>query len=337
MRTSLLLSASVLAVVFISQSSASAQDAAKKAGQIEPAAVNLGRPVEFEKDIQPILDEKCVACHNVAIAESKLVLEDVPAMLKGGKRGPAVVAKDPAKSLIFNVASRAMDPVMPPLPNKVSAAAFTPQELGLLKKWIEEGAVAGMGSGHTVVPWQSVPSSMNSIYSAALSTWGRWAACGRANQIDLYDVATGEYVTRLQDPALATIKLGDKPFYPRGAAHRDFVHALAFNPQENILASAGYREVKLWQRASNVSRGAFAQDQAVTAMAVSADGKWLAIGRADNSIALQSLADPNAKKMLAGHAGPVAGLAFSADSTKLFSGSKDKTIKLWNVADGAAA
>ena len=35
---------------------------------------------------------------------------------------------------------------MPPLPNKVSAAAFTPQELGLLKKWIEEGAVGRIGS-----------------------------------------------------------------------------------------------------------------------------------------------------------------------------------------------
>ena len=65
-----------------------AEDAAQKEGQIEPAAVRLGRPVDFEKDIQPILDEKCVACHNVAIAESKLILEDVPAILKGGKRGP---------------------------------------------------------------------------------------------------------------------------------------------------------------------------------------------------------------------------------------------------------
>ena len=155
------------------------QEPAKKAGKIEPVAANLGRPVEFEKDIQPILDEKCVACHNVAIAESKLVLEDVPAILKGGKRGPALVAKDPDKSLIYNVAARALDPVMPPLPNKVSAAAFTPQELGLLRKWIEEGAVQGMGSGMTVVPWQAVPSTMNSIYSASLSTWGRWAAAGR--------------------------------------------------------------------------------------------------------------------------------------------------------------
>lgn len=308
-----------------------------KKGQIEPAAVNLGRPVEFEKDIQPILDEKCVACHNVAIAESKLILEDVPAILKGGKRGAAVVAKDPAKSLMYLVAARAADPVMPPLPNKVSAAAFTPQELGLLKKWIEEGAVQGMGSGTTVVPWQAVPSNLTSIYSVALSTWGRWAACGRANQIDLYDVATGEYVTRLQDPALLTIKQGDKPFYPHGAAHRDFVHALAFNPQENILASAGYREVKLWQRPQNVQIAAYAEEAAATALAASPDGKWMAIGRADNSIKLQSLTDPNNKKVLAGHSGPVLGLQFTADSTKLFSGSKDKTLRQWNLADGQQA
>ena len=305
-----------------------------KKGQIQPEAANLGRPVEFEKDIQPILDEKCVACHNVAIAESKLILEDVPAILKGGKRGPAVVAKEPDKSLMYLVAARAADPAMPPLPNKVSAAAFTPQELGLLRKWIEEGAAQGMGNGAAVVPWQTVPSNLHSIYSVGLSTWGRWAACGRANQIDLYDLATGEYVTRLQDPALSTIKQGDKPFYPQGAAHRDFVHALAFNPQENLLASAGYREVKLWQRATNVQRAAYAEEAAAVSLAVSPDGNWLAIGRADNSIKLQSLTDPNSKRVLAGHAGAVTGLQFSADSTKLFSGSRDKTLRLWNVADG---
>ena len=324
----LMLSLSFVLVPFVG-----AQDA-KKPGTIDPIEANLGRPVDFEKDIQPILDEKCVACHNVAIAESKLILEDVPAILKGGKRGTAVVAKDVAKSLIYQVAARAADPVMPPLPNKVSASAFTPQELGLLKKWIEEGATAGAASGQHAVPWQSVPASMHAIYSVALSSWGRWAACGRANQIDLYDVTTGDYVARLQDPALLTIKQGDKPFYPQGAAHRDFVHALAFNPQGNLLASAGYREVKLWQRQSNVQTASFPQDQPVTSIAVSPDGKWVALGRADNSLVLQNKADPNTKKVLAGHAGPVTAVQFTPDSTKMFSGSKDKTLRLWSVADG---
>src|SRR4051812_36398166 len=75
--------------------SALAQEKAAEAGKIEPAAVALGRPVDFTKDVQPILDDKCVACHNVAIAESRLILEDVPSILKGGKRGPAVMPKTP--------------------------------------------------------------------------------------------------------------------------------------------------------------------------------------------------------------------------------------------------
>jgi hypothetical protein len=263
MRT-LFLSFSVTLVLTFAVTPFIAAQEVKKPGQIDPAEPSLGRPVDFEKDIQPILDEKCVACHNVAIAESKLILEDVPAILKGGKRGTAVVAKDVQKSLIYQVAARAADPAMPPLPNKVSASAFTPQELGLLKKWIEEGATPGAGSGQHSVPWQSVPANMHAIYSVALSNWGRWAACGRANQIDLYDITTGEYVTRLQDPALLTIKQGEKQFYPNGAAHRDFVHALAFHPQGNLLASAGYREVKLWQRGSSAPTASFAQDQPVT-------------------------------------------------------------------------
>ncbi|MBM4074898.1 MAG: hypothetical protein FJ267_04565, partial [Planctomycetes bacterium] len=85
------------------------------------------------------------------------------------------------------------------------------------------------------------------------------------------------------------------------------------------------------------SLAAYPQDQAVTSVSVSPDGKWIALGRADNSIVLQSLTDPNAKKSLAGHAGPVSSLQFSSDSTKLFSGSADKTVRLWNIADGAAS
>lgn len=313
--------------------SVDAQEAAKP-GKIEAVEAKLDRPVDFAKDIQPILDDKCVACHNVAIAENKLVLEDVASILKGGKRGPAVVPKDVEKSLIYQLAARSAEPAMPPLPNKVSAAAFTPQELGLLKKWIEEGATVGMGSGQHDVPWQSIPANAHSIYSVALSTWGRWAACGRANQIDLYDVTSGEYVARLQDPALLTLKKGEKLFYPKGAAHRDFVHALAFNPEGNMLASAGYREVKLWKRASNVQLASFPQDQSIGSIAVSPDGKWIAMGRADHLLVLQNLADSELRHVIPGHAGPVTAVQFSADSARVFSGSKDKTVRVWDVADG---
>ena len=121
------------------------QDKDSKTQAITPAEVKLGRPVDFERDVYPILDAKCFACHNVAINENGLNLEDVKSILKGGKRGPAVVAKDPDKSLLYKLSARGTTPAMPPLPNKVEAMAVTPQELGIIRQWILEGAAA---AGH---------------------------------------------------------------------------------------------------------------------------------------------------------------------------------------------
>lgn len=310
------------------------EQAAAQPGQIEPAAVNLGRPVDFDKDIVPIFDGKCVACHNVAIAESRLNLEEVPAILKGGKRGPAVIPKDPDKSLLYKVVARAVDPVMPPLPNKVSATALTPQELGLLRQWILEGAPAGSGQSGSALTWQPIPSHIASIYGVAVTTWGRFAACGRANQLDVYDLVTGEHVARLTDPALTPLRQGDKPLYPQGAAHQDFVHAVAFNPRGNLLASAGYREVKLWERPEGVVRHKLAFDQVPTAAAVSPNASWLAIAAEDRQIRLVDLASGQMVRALGGHTAAVTSLQFTSDSQQLVSGAKDKTLRLWNVADG---
>lgn len=326
-----------IALILLSTAALAQEPPAKKPGQIEPAAVNLGRPVDFDKDIVPIFDSKCIACHNIAIAESRLILEEVPAILKGGKRGPAVVPNDPEKSLVYRVAARAVDPVMPPLPNKVSATAFTPQELGLLKQWILEGAKSGMGNTGPTIAWQPIPPHIASIYGVAVTTWGRFAACGRANQLDVYDLVTGEHVARLTDPALASLKISDKPLYPHGAAHQDFVHAVAFNPAGNLLASAGYREVKLWSRPDSIARQKVAIDPAPTAFDLSPDGKWLAIAAADHQIRLVNAADGQTIRALGGHTAAVTALQFAADSQKLLSGSKDKTLRLWNVADGAPA
>ena len=314
---------------------ASGADAKKPAEKkIEPEAVKLGRPVEFEKDILPILEENCIACHNQGIPESKLSVEEVADILKGGKRGAAVVPKDPEKSLLYQVVSRGKQPAMPPLPNKVQARALTPKELGLLRQWILEGAVQSGQRRQDMVNWQPLPEGINAIYSAAVSPWAEFAAAGRANQIQVYDIGAGKEISRLVDPSLTPIQFDGKPMYPKGAAHRDFVHSLAFSPDGTLLASGGYRVVKLWRRPQNVQKFQFATSAAVTALAVTADGKWAAVGAADNSIKLWNLTDGKPGATLAGHTAAVSGLAFSLDGTKLVSGSQDKTVRVWNAADG---
>ncbi|MDB5335704.1 MAG: domain, G-beta repeat [Planctomycetaceae bacterium] len=325
-----------LGLCLLGASAAYAQEAAKPAANvIVPAAVNLGRPVDFEKDVFPILDANCIACHNLAIKENNLNLEDVANIVKGGKRGPSVVAKDPDKSLLYLMVTRAKGPSMPPLPNKVEAAALTPLQVGILRQWILEGANASAAGEGVEIAWQAIPATAKAVYSVAITNDGQYVACGRANQIVIYHVPTGQQVAQLADPNLRSIQQNGKPLYTENAAHRDFVHALAFSPDGLTLASGDFRAVKLWKRPENVKRFDIAAGAAVPVVAVTADGKWLAAGGADNNIRLFNLTDGKPGKVLAGHTGPVSSLKFTADNTKLVSGSTDKSIRVWNPVDGA--
>ena len=139
----------------------------------------------------------------MAINESKLVLEEVKDLVKGGKRGSSIVPKQPDKSLLYLVASRQKKPHMPPLPNNQDAKAFTARELGLLRQWILEGAVGGSGGRKQMLQFAPLPDSAKAVYSVALSPWNRFAAAGRANQVEIYDTTLGEKVATLIDPNLA--------------------------------------------------------------------------------------------------------------------------------------
>ncbi len=312
-----------------------AQEAGKTEKVIEPAAVTLGRPVDFEKDVFPILDANCIACHNLAIKENNLNLEDVANIMKGGKRGPSVIAKDPDKSLLYQMVARSKGPAMPPLPNKVEAAALTPQQLGILRQWILEGATAGEGGMGAEIAWQAIPATAKAIYSVAMTNDGQYVACGRANQIAIYHVPTGQQVAQLADPNLRSIQQNGKPLYTANAAHRDFIHSLAFSPDGLTLASGDFRAAKIWRRSENLKRFEIAAGAAIPVVAVTTDGKLLAAGGADNQIRLYNLADGKPGPVLAGHAGPISSLKFTTDNAKLVSGSADKSIRVWNAADGA--
>src|SRR4051812_38997737 len=106
---------------------------------IQVAVPTREEPVSYAGVVADILDAKCVGCHSSVLAENKLSLEDVASMLKGGKRGPAVVPGKADDSLIFQMAAHRVEPVMPPA-DKKNAKALTPEELGLLKLWIDAGA-----------------------------------------------------------------------------------------------------------------------------------------------------------------------------------------------------
>jgi mono/diheme cytochrome c family protein len=104
-------------------------------------AVLAAGPVEFERDVRPILADKCFACHgsDTEHREGGLRLDERPAALVGGESGdPAIRPGKPAESeLVRRIESTDDSEVMPP---PASKKELSPEEKKLLARWIGEGA-----------------------------------------------------------------------------------------------------------------------------------------------------------------------------------------------------
>ncbi len=102
-----------------------------------PAAQAL--TVNFVRDIQPILESRCLECHNPDKVKGELLMHTAEALLKGGDSGAGIVPGKPEASEILKrvVLAADHDDVMPP---KKSGAPLTAQQSQALKQWIIEGA-----------------------------------------------------------------------------------------------------------------------------------------------------------------------------------------------------
>ncbi len=295
------------------------------------AEVKREAPVDFEKDILPIFRRNCLACHSATEAESDLVLETPQTILKGGSEGPSVVAAKSADSLLLKMAAHQKEPFMPPPDNDVKAKPLTSEELGLIKLWIDQGAKGEVKLAGGPITWQPLPPGVNPVFAVAISPDGQYAAAGRANQIFLYHVPSKRELGRLTDPALIARGIYKQP----GVADLDLIQSLSFSPDGELLASGGYRTIKLWRKPAPAKRLDLAGlEGPPRSIALSADNKFAAIGEETGKIKVYDLSNGQVAKNLQGHTGPVTGVAFTADGTRLVTGSQDKTFRVFNLADG---
>jgi uncharacterized membrane protein len=115
--------------------------AAADTAQLPPASTKTG--VTFATDIKPILDQSCVKCHSGEKPKAHLKLDTLEGVLKGSKDGKVVLAGDSAKSpLVQSIAhvTSDKDAWMPPLHNKANIGPLTPEQIGLIRAWIDQGA-----------------------------------------------------------------------------------------------------------------------------------------------------------------------------------------------------
>lgn len=126
------------------------------------------------------------------------------------------------------------------------------------------------------------------------------------------------------------------------------ITSIAFSSQSRtLIAGSGDGTIKLWDFTNGqLLHTLTGHTDRVASLAMSPNGQILASGSADSDILIWRLwqlgtaelhqgVPPSKKFQLTGHTSVVASLAISADGLTLASGSRDRTIKLWQLQTGA--
>jgi WD40 repeat protein len=281
--------------------------------------------VDFGKEIMPILKRNCLACHHEKEAEGGLNLETSVAIHEGGDSGPGAVAKDPAASLLLVRASGAEEPLMPPEDNSVGAKPLTPDELGLLKLWIEQGAIGGDSVASDSIDWQPIPESLRAVYAMDVSPDGQFAAIARANRVVMIDLATNQEVGRLVDPSLTVGEVADV----------DLIHSIAFSPGAGRVATGGFRTVRIWRKtAPSVDPSTSPIFAAAGLITTKSDQTAVALVNAIGDIEVWNLAENQRLHTLTGHTERPTGLVWAGDTDRIYSCDPTGRLISWQASSG---
>lgn len=94
---------------------------------------------DFDRDIKPILEASCLRCHGIESPKARFSLATRESTLNGGRRGVDIVAGQSAQSpLIHYVARLVPNLEMPP---KNRGTPLTAEQVGVLRAWIDQGAL----------------------------------------------------------------------------------------------------------------------------------------------------------------------------------------------------
>jgi hypothetical protein len=98
--------------------------------------VNAAEPVDYLKQVKPLLKLRCFACHSSLKQEGSLRLDAGSLMKTGGDSGSAITPGNVADSPLYERLIESDESLRMPLEGK----PFSKEELAIIKNWIESGA-----------------------------------------------------------------------------------------------------------------------------------------------------------------------------------------------------
>lgn len=281
----------------------------------------LPETVSYYKDVRPLFQQHCQGCHQPAKAQGGYVMTTFADLFKKTDSDvPGIVAGKPAESELFKqiTPKNGAKPAMPRMKD-----ALSERDVALIRKWIEQGAKDDTpASAKSLLvdadhpPTYVQPPVINAI---AFSKDGTMLAVAGFHEVLLH---SGDGVTLIARLI--------------GVSER--IQSIAFSPDGKWLAVTGgnpgrFGEVQLW----NVQTRKLKLSLPITFDTVygaswSPDSKKIAFGCADNS--LRAIDAETGKQVLfqGGHGDWVLDTVFSVKGTHLVSVSRDRSMKLTEVA-----
>jgi hypothetical protein len=103
------------------------------------STLSAGEPVDYLRDIKPLLSKRCSACHGALTQKAGLRLDTAAAARKGGESGPAIEPGRASESLMIEAVTGADGWRMPP---EGEGEALSAEDVTRLRAWIDQGAHA---------------------------------------------------------------------------------------------------------------------------------------------------------------------------------------------------
>jgi WD40 repeat protein len=274
----------------------------------------------FWQDVRPILQRSCQGCHQPASKMSGLDLTTHAGLMAGGAKGAALVAGDPAGSLLIAYVAGERQPRMPmgqePLPE---------EQVATLRDWIAAGAVDDtpaelqQPTASSEPPVYTLPPVINAI---AYSPDGRILAVAGYREVLLHKSDGGGLVGRLV-----------------GVSER--IQSLEFSADGKILLAGGgaparFGEVQLWDVAEReLIRSVTACEDTVFGASLSSDGKHFAFGCPDQTVRIHELGSGKELQKSSYHENWVLDTVFTVDGKKVVSVGRDSAARVADVESGS--